>query len=332
MPESSSDSVSKTDRPIPQTPDQARDAVLARWGRGGLQQPADQVPGATKMVTTPKAAPRSPAPPLSQQGRRTEQGWNWPLTWALLIYVSICVAFKVLAFYSLFLLALYLAPKLFWLGIHGVVWVLGRLEQTERGKAANRMMFKAIVASIVIGAMIMAIREWRLTVIFLGYVLVLLGIQVSWTLLVRSVICKRFLRTGFVAGISSFAKTNGIANSSFWFFAAVACLFLCLAWFDPVGRAAWILFGIFSGCTAAHSRSPRLEDLFWNSATQKVATREEFAKHNEKVEKLRKDLLQIMTPEEIEEAKQAVFETIFHKKSAKLIESDKQNEEIERAK
>lgn len=38
--------------PIPQTPDQARDAVLARWGRGA-QQPADQVPGATEMVTTP---------------------------------------------------------------------------------------------------------------------------------------------------------------------------------------------------------------------------------------------------------------------------------------
>lgn len=38
--------------PIPQTPDEARDAVLARWGRGG-QQPADQVPGATEMVTTP---------------------------------------------------------------------------------------------------------------------------------------------------------------------------------------------------------------------------------------------------------------------------------------
>jgi hypothetical protein len=40
---------------IPQTPDQARDAVLARWGRGA-QQPADQVPGATEMVATPKAA------------------------------------------------------------------------------------------------------------------------------------------------------------------------------------------------------------------------------------------------------------------------------------
>jgi hypothetical protein len=38
--------------PIPQTPDQARDAVLARWGRGA-QQPADQVRGATEMVTAP---------------------------------------------------------------------------------------------------------------------------------------------------------------------------------------------------------------------------------------------------------------------------------------
>lgn len=38
--------------PIPQTPDEARDAVLARWGRGA-QQPANQVPGATEMVTTP---------------------------------------------------------------------------------------------------------------------------------------------------------------------------------------------------------------------------------------------------------------------------------------
>jgi len=270
--------------------------------------------------------------PLGPLGRRTAQGWHWPLTWAMLIYVSLCIAFKALAVYSLYLLILYLAYKLLGLGMHGVAWVLGRLWQTDRGKRAIEMMFKAFVAAIVIGAAIMAIREWRLTVIFLGYVLVLLGIQVSWTLLVRSVICKRFLRTGFVAGISSFAKTNGIANFSFWFLAAVTCLFLCLAWFDPVGRAAWILFGIFSGCTAAHSRSPRLEDLFWNSATQKVVTREEFAKHNEKVEKLRKDLLQIMTPEEIEEAKQAVFETIFHEESAKLIESDKQNEEIERAK
>jgi len=40
--------------PIPQTPDQARDAVLARWGRGA-QQPVDQVRGATEMVTAPVA-------------------------------------------------------------------------------------------------------------------------------------------------------------------------------------------------------------------------------------------------------------------------------------
>ena len=45
--------------PIPQTPDQARDAVLARWGRGG-QQPADQVPGSTEMVAAP--VPREDGP------------------------------------------------------------------------------------------------------------------------------------------------------------------------------------------------------------------------------------------------------------------------------
>jgi hypothetical protein len=55
--------------PIPQTPDQARDAVLARWGRGGQQQQsADQVRGATEMATAPVEAPAPAAatgkPPL----------------------------------------------------------------------------------------------------------------------------------------------------------------------------------------------------------------------------------------------------------------------------
>lgn len=202
-PEANSDSVSKTDRPIPQTPNEARDAVLARWGRGGQQQPADQVPGATEMVTTPKAAPRSPAPPLSPQGRRPVQGWHWLLAYALLIYISLCIAFKALAVYSLCLLILYLAYKLLGLGMRGVAWVLGRLWQTDRGKRAIEMMFKAFVAAIVIGAAIMAIREWRIAAIFLGAILAMTGIHVSWALLARSAIWKRFLRTGFVAGISS---------------------------------------------------------------------------------------------------------------------------------
>jgi hypothetical protein len=51
--------------PIPQTPDQARDAVLARWGRGG-QQPADQVRGATEMGTTP-VEPPAPAPATGKE-------------------------------------------------------------------------------------------------------------------------------------------------------------------------------------------------------------------------------------------------------------------------
>ena len=201
-PEANSDSVSKTDRPIPQTPNEARDAVLARWGRGGLQ-PADQVPGATEMDTTPKAAPRSPAPPLSQQGRRKEQGWHWPLACALLIYVSLCIAFKALAVYSLCLLILYLAYKLLGLFMHGAAWVLGRLWQTDGGKRSVEMMLKAFVAAIVIGAAIIAIREWRVAVIIVGAILVMSGIQVSWALLCRSAIWKRFLRTGFVAAISS---------------------------------------------------------------------------------------------------------------------------------
>ncbi len=203
-PEANSDSVSKTDPPIPQTPNEARDAVLARWGRGGLQQPADQVPGATEMATTPQAAPRSPAPPLSPQGRKTVQGWHWPLACALLIYVSLCIAFKALAVYSLFLLALYLAQKVFWLGVHGVAWVVGRrLYLTDGGKRFLETLCKAIAAAIVIGAAIMAIREWRVAVVIVGAIIVTSGIQVSWALLARSAIWKRFLRTRFVAGMSS---------------------------------------------------------------------------------------------------------------------------------
>jgi len=52
--------------PIPQTPDEARDAVLARWGRGA-QQPADQVRGATEMVTTPVEAPVPAAAPAAAE-------------------------------------------------------------------------------------------------------------------------------------------------------------------------------------------------------------------------------------------------------------------------
>jgi len=52
--------------PIPQTPDQARDAVLARWGRGA-QQPADQVRGATEMGTTPVEAPVPAAAPAAAE-------------------------------------------------------------------------------------------------------------------------------------------------------------------------------------------------------------------------------------------------------------------------
>jgi hypothetical protein len=191
-PEAKSDSVSKTDRPIPQTPNEARDAVLARWGRGAQQQP----------VTTP-VKPRPPAPPLSTQGRRIVQGWHWPLAFALLIYVSLCIAFKALAVYSLYLLILYLAYKLLGLGMHGVAWALGRLWQTDRGKRAIEIMFKAFVAAIVTGAAIMAIGEWRITVVIIGAVVVMSGIQLSWALLARSAIWKRFLRSRFVAGISS---------------------------------------------------------------------------------------------------------------------------------
>lgn len=202
-PEADPDSVSKTDRPIPQTPNEARDAVLARWGRGWQQQPADQVPGATEMGTTPKAAPRSTAPPLRPRGQRTAQGWNWPLACALLIYASLCIAFKALAVYSLCLLILYLAYILLGLGMHGVGWVLGRLWQNDRGKIAIEMMLKTFVAAIVIGAAIVAIREWRITVVIVGAVVVMSGIHLSWALLARSAIWKRFLRSRFVAGISS---------------------------------------------------------------------------------------------------------------------------------
>jgi len=52
--------------PIPQTPDEARDAVLARWGRGA-QQPADQVRGATEMVTAPVEAPVPAAAPAAAE-------------------------------------------------------------------------------------------------------------------------------------------------------------------------------------------------------------------------------------------------------------------------
>ena len=45
--------------PIPQTPDQARDAVLARWGRGA-QQPADQVRGASDSPTMRTSGPDQP--------------------------------------------------------------------------------------------------------------------------------------------------------------------------------------------------------------------------------------------------------------------------------
>jgi len=121
----------------------------------------------------------------------------------MLIYVSLCIAFKALAVYSLYLLIFYFAYKLLGLGIHGVAWVLGRLWQTDRGKRAVEMMFKMFVAAIVIGAAIMAIKEWRIAVIIVGATLVMSGIQVSWALLARSAIWKRFLRTGFVAGISS---------------------------------------------------------------------------------------------------------------------------------
>ena len=201
-PEANSDSVSKTDRPIPQTPNEAREALLARWGRGAQQQPGT-TPVEPKPVAATNGAEFLPAPPFSPQGRRTAQGWNWPLTWAMLIYVGLCVAFKALAVYSLFLFALYLAQKLFWLGMHGVAWVLGRLYKTDGGKRFLEMLCKAIVAAIVIGAAIMAIREWRVTVVIVGAIIVMSGIQVSWALLARSAIWKRFLRTRFVAGISS---------------------------------------------------------------------------------------------------------------------------------
>jgi hypothetical protein len=89
-----------------------------------------------------------------------------------------------------------------------------------------------------------------------------------------------------------------------------------------------------SGYGAARNRfpPPRLDDLFWNSATNKILTREQLAKHNEKVEKAKKDLLQLLTPEEIEKAKQAVLETIFREESEKLVQSGKHNEEVENAK
>ena len=274
---------------------------------------------------------RSPLGPL---GRRTAQGWHWPLTWAMLIYVSLCIAFKALAVYSLYLLILYLAYKLLGLGMHGVASVLGRLWQTDSWKRAVKMMFKVFVAAIVIGAAIVAIREWGITTIYLGAILAMSGIHLSWALLARSAIWKRFLRSGFVAGISSFAKAHGFGHPPFWFFAAVACFFFCIAWLDPVCRIVWILFGLSSGYGAAQNRfpSPRLEDLFWNSATNKILTREQLEKNNERVEKARKDLLQILTHEEIEKAKQAVLETIAHEESEKLVQPGKHNEEVEKAK